>query len=341
MEFGICFKGVVSPDRARYLVRQAESGGFGYCWFYDSHILWRDCYAAIAMCMEHTERMRFGPCVTNPGVRDWSVAASMFASLSLQSGGRFDVGLGRGDSSMRVMGKKPINIARMVEFVEVLKALVRGDEVSYDGCPAPVRLRWAPAHELPVWMAAYGPKALAAAAEHGDGVILQIAEPALVSWFVEQCRTAGEAAGRDMSAFRVMAAAPAYFGATDECVEATRWFPAMVGNHVADIVEKYGADSEQVPRSLTAYIEKRRGYDYGKHGESDNPFLDFITPEIVESFCVLGGTADHIARLKRLEAAGATQFTIYLDNGREERIIADYAESVIPAFAPKRREQAL
>ena len=334
MEFGICFKGAVSSDRARYLTQQAETGGFAYCWFYDSHILWRDCYAPIAMCMEHTRRMRFGPCVTNPNVRDWSVAASMFASLSLQSGGRFDLGVGRGDSSMRVMGKKPAPIARVVEFAETVRALARGAEATYDECPEPVQFRWAAGHDIPVWIAAYGPKALAAAGAHGDGVILQIAEPALTRWFVQQCQAAGQAAGRDLSAFRVMAAAPAYFGSMAECVEATRWFPAMVGNHVADIVEKYGADSDAAPASLTAYIEKRRGYDYKKHGESDNPFLDFITPEIVESFCVLGSVDDHVAKLKALEAAGVTQFNIYLDNGDEETIIARYADSIIPQFAP-------
>ncbi len=331
MEFGICFKGFVTPQRARYLVRQAEAGGFTYCWFYDSHILWRDCYVAMAMCMEHTESMRFGPCVTNPSVRDWSVAASLFASLSLQSKGRFDIGLGRGDSSMRVMGKKPANLAKVAEFTHKVKAMARGEEVQYEDCPEPVQFRWSPGFDIPVWIAAYGPKALATAGEHGDGVILQIAEPDLVKWFANQCHKAGEAAARDVAKFRVMSAAPAYFGSREECVEATKWFPAMVGNHVADIVEKYGTHSDQVPESLTDYIEKRRGYDYKKHGESDNPFLDFITPEIVESFCVLGSPEDHITKLKALEAAGATQFNIYLDNGDEENIIARYAEEVIPA----------
>ena len=332
MEFGICFKGTVSPERARDLVCLAEDGGFGYCWFYDSHILWRDCYAAIAMCMEQTSTMRFGPCVTNPNIRDWSVAASMFASLALQSDGRFDIGLGRGDSSMRVMGRKPANLARLVEFTCKVKAMVRGEEVTYEACPEPVQFTWSAGYELPVWIAAYGPRALATAGRHGDGVILQIAEPALVAWFVEQCRSAGNDAGRDMSDFQVMAAAPAYFGSADECVAATRWFPAMVGNHVADIVEKYGADTAEVPRSLTAYIEQRRGYDYKKHGRSDNPYLDFITPEIVRSFCVLGSPAEHIAKLRELQQAGVTQFNIYLDNGKEEEIIDTYADAIIPEF---------
>ena len=332
MEFGICFKGFVSPDRARYLVRQAEAGGFEYCWFYDSHILWRESFVAMAMCIEHTTTMRFGPCATNPNTRDWSLAASLFASLALQSNGRFDIGVGRGDSAVRVMGRKPANLSRVAEFTQKIKAMVRGDEAMYGECPEPVKFPWATGYELPVWIAAYGPKALRMAGEVGDGLILQIAEPSLCKWLAEHAIEAGRNAGRDMSAFRVMSAAPAYTGPLQNAIERTKWFPAMVGNHVADIVERYGADSEQVPKSLTAYIDKRRGYDYSKHGQSDNPYLDFITDDIVESFCVLGSVDAHIAKLRQLEDVGVTQFNIYLDSGDEEKIIADYASEIIPAF---------
>lgn len=332
MEFGITFKGFVEAERARYLVRAAEFAGFEYCWFYDSHILWRDCYAAIAMCMEHTRDMRFGPLVTNPDVREWSVAASIFASLAKQSGGRFELGVGRGDSSLRVMGKKPAPLARVAEFIHATRAMVRGEAVSYPGASEPVKFPWAVGYDMPAWIAAYGPLALKTAGEHAEGVVLQIADPDLCKWFTDQAIEAGKAAGRDMSTFRSMAAAPAYFGDKARAIEATRWFPAMVGNHVADIVEKYGTEGQHVPKSLTSYIEKRRGYDYSKHGQSDNPYLDFITPDVVESFCVLGDPADHIRKLRELEAAGVTQFNIYLDSGDEEEIIALYGREVIPAF---------
>jgi probable F420-dependent oxidoreductase len=332
MEFGITFKGFVSPDRARYLVRQAETAGFDYCWFYDSHILWRESFVAMAMCMEHTKTMRFGPCVTNPNIRDWSLAASLYGSLAAQSNGRIDIGLGRGDSSMRVMGKKPAPLARVAEFTEKVKAMVRGEEVEYGECASPVKLPWAEGYELPVWIAAYGPKALATAGQVGDGLILQIADPSLIQWFGDQSLKAGNEAGRDMSTFKIQAAAPAYFGDMDYCIEHTKWFPAMVGNHVADIVEKYGNDSGLVPRSLTDYIEKRRGYDYSKHGQSDNPYLDFISDDIVKSFCVLGEVDDHIAKVQNLKEAGVTQFNIYLDSGDEEEIIANYGRHIIPKF---------
>ena len=332
MEFGICFKGFVEPKRARALVRQAENAGFTYCWFYDSHILWRESYMAMAMCMEHTTKMRFGPCVTNPNTRDWSLAASMFGSLAKQSEGRFDIGLGRGDSAVRVMGLKPAPLKRLEEFTHVVKALVRGDEAQYGECPEPVKFPWAEGYELPVWVAAYGPKALSSAGRVGDGLILQIAEPSIIKWLASTAIEEGKKAGRDMSSYKVMSAAPAYFGTREECIAATRWFPAMVGNHVADIVEKYGTERDDIPAALTAYIKDRKGYDYSKHGQSDNPYLDFITDEIIEGFSVLGAADQHIAKLNILKDAGVTQFNIYLDNGKEEQIIAEYGETIIPAF---------
>ena len=333
MEFGICFKGSMEHNRLKNIVRQAEIAGFKYCWFYDSHILWRESFVSMAMCIEHTSTMRFGPCVTNPNTRDWSLAASLFGSLVKQSNGRFDIGVGRGDSAVRVMGKKPAKLAKLEEFVDVIKSLIRGDEAHYGECPEPVKFPWSKGYELPIWVAAYGPKALSTAGRVGDGLILQIAEPQIVKWLTEQAINAGNEAGRDMSKYRVMVAAPAYTGPLDYTLEKVKWFPAMVGNHVADIVKKYGSDTDEVPKSLTSYIKDRKGYDYSKHGESDNPFLDFITNDVVESFCVLGEPEDHVSKLKILKECGATQFNIYLDNGDEEKIIADYGEKIIPEFS--------
>ena len=135
-----------------------------------------------------------------------------------------------------------------------------------------------------------------------------------------------------MKNYKVMCAAPALTGDLTAAIEKVKWFPAMVGNHVADIVERYGSDTDQVPSSLTSYIKNRKGYDYSKHGQSDNPYLDFITEDIIKSFCVLGSTPEHIHKLKVLQDSGMTQFNIYLDSGDEEKTIADYAENIIPEF---------
>ncbi len=333
MEFAITFKGDISPKRTVALCEQAEVAGFTYAWFFDSHILWRECYVTMAMCMEHTEKLRFGPCVTNPGVRDWSVAASLFATLALQSNGRFDVGIGRGDSSRRVMGRKPMTIETMVEFADTLRKMIAGDSVTYAKDVAPVQFPWATGYKLPVWIAAYGPKALKGAGEAGDGLIIQLADPWLVKWFTDQAIAAGKTAGRDMSGFKVMSAAPAWVGNLDKARAQTRWFPAMVGNHVADIVERYGkGGAGDIPRRLTDYVEGRKGYDYRHHADKDADHLDFISNDIIDSFGVLGDVESHVKKLKELEAAGVTQFNIYLMCSEEERIVAEYAEHILPHF---------
>lgn len=331
MEFAITFKGDIDPRRTVALCQQAEVAGFDYAWFFDSHVLWRECYVTMAMCMEYTDRLRFGPLVTNPGVRDWSVAASMFATLARQSGGRFDMGVGRGDSSRRVLGKKPLTIETMVEFSHAVKSMVRGDKVVYDEIET--QLPWAEGYEMPVWIAAYGPKALAGAGQHGDGLVIQLADPWLVKWFSDQAISAGQAAGRDMSGYRIMSAAPVWVGDMEKARQQTRWFPAMVGNHVADIVEKYGkGGGGDIPTRLTDYIEGRKGYDYRHHADKDADHLDFISSDIIDSFGILGSVEQHVAKLKELEAAGVTQFNIYLMCGEEERIVAEYAEHIIPHF---------
>jgi probable F420-dependent oxidoreductase len=287
----------------------------------------------MAMCMEHTERMRFGPCVTNPGVREWSVAASLYATLGVQSGGRFDLGIGRGDSSRRVLGRKPLNVETMVEFSHAVRGMVRGETVAYDEEQNEVRLPWAEGHEMPVWFAAYGPKALAAAGTAGDGLIIQLADPWLVEWFSNQAIEARIAAGGTRESFRVMAAAPVWVGDMDKAREQTRWFPAMVGNHVADLVERYGKEGHTVPQRLTDYIEGRKGYDYRHHADKDADHLGFIKNEIIDSFGVLGPIETHLEKIQELERIGVTQFNIYLMCGDEERIVEEYGRHILPRFA--------
>jgi probable F420-dependent oxidoreductase len=242
------------------------------------------------------------------------------------------MGLGRGDSSRRVMGRKPLNVETMVEFTHAVKDMVRGEKVAYEDDVAPVQIPWANGYDMPAWIAAYGPKALAAAGEHSEGLILQLADPWLVKWFSDQAIEGGKAAGKDMSKFQIMSAAPVWVGDMEKARAQTRWFPAMVGNHVADLVERYGKSGQSVPQRLTDYIEGRKGYDYRHHADKDADHLGFIKNEIIDSFGILGPVEAHVEKLKELESIGVTQFNIYLMCGEEERIVAEYAEHVLPHF---------
>lgn len=328
MEFGITFKGDMTPQRMIDLAVQAEAAGFDYAWFFDSHVLWHDCYAMMSAVGQHTKKVRMGPFVTNPAIRDWSVTASMHATLAKLTNGRIDIGIGRGDSSQRMLGRKPVTYKEMGQFADVVRALIAGKEAPVEGHPT--ELVWSQ-FDIPVWIAAYGPLALKAAGEHADGLIIQLGDPFLSKWFIEQFHAAAVAAGRDPSKLRVCAAAPVWVGDMKKGREQTRWFPAMVGNHVADLVAKNYTGTD-VPADFLAYVEGRKGYDYKHHADKDADHLDFITDEIIDRFGILGEVDAHIAKIKELQAVGVTQFNIYLMCGDEERILDEYAKHVLPAF---------
>jgi probable F420-dependent oxidoreductase len=184
-----------------------------------------------------------------------------------------------------------------------------------------------------VWVAAYGPLALKLTGEVGDGFILQLADLDIAKWMIQTVRDAADNAGRDPMSIKFCVAAPFYIGDDwDHMREQCRWFGGMVGNHVADIVSKYGTDSN-VPKALTDYIEKRTGYDYNTHGKADNDHVDFVPDEIVDRFCVLGSADDHIEKLTRLKELGCDQFAGYLQHDNKEETLRVYGETVIPALS--------
>lgn len=328
LEFGITFKGDMSPDRTVALAKMAEDVGFSYAWTFDSHVLWKDPYPMLTLLAANTRRLRLGTLVTNPAVRDWSVTASLFATLNVVSGGRMDMGIGRGDSSRRVLGRKPTTIGQLRTAIQSIRDLAGGKEVDLDG--QKIQLNWASGH-LPVWVAAYGPKALAMTGEVGDGVILQIADPFLIRWFTSEARDAAQKTGRKASDVKVMSAAPVWISDDlAECRKQVRWFPAMVGNHVADLVERY--HEGELPNELTEYIRGRKGYDYQEHADKDAAHLDFITDEVIDRFTIVGPAEAHRSKLEELAKIGVNQFNIYLMSGDEARTLEVYGNEILPAF---------
>lgn len=338
MDFGLVLQTDPPASRVISLMKRAERNGFRYGWTFDSAVLWQEPFVIYSQILAQTRRLTVGPMVTNPGTRTWEVTASTFATLNDMYGNRTVCGIGRGDSAMRVAGRRPDTLARVAEAVRVIRALARGEEAEVDGTP--LRLPWVrPGAELPVWMAAYGPRALRTAGEVADGFILQLADPYLTAYMVRAVRDAAAAAGRDPSGITVCVAAPAYVteddssGALAHAREQCRWFGGMVGNHVADLVAKYGDRSEAVPRELTDYIKAREGYDYAHHGRSGNPDTAFVPDDVVDRFCLIGPPEAHVEKLNALRELGVDQFAVYAMHDAQERVVDVYGTAVIPAVA--------
>ncbi|WP_030667608.1 TIGR03842 family LLM class F420-dependent oxidoreductase [Streptomyces sp. NRRL B-1347] len=331
MDFGLVLQTDPPASEVVGLMRRAEQNGFRYGWTFDSAVLWQEPFVVYSQILEHTQELIVGPMVTNPGTRTPEVTASTFATLNAMFGNRTVCGIGRGDSAMRVAGRKPNTLARLGEAIEVIRDLAEGREADVGG--QTLRIPWIKNGKLPMWMAAYGPKALALTGQKADGFILQLADPYLTEWMVKAVRDAAAAAGRDPSAVKICVAAPAYVSADlAHAREQCRWFGGMVGNHVADLVAKYGEHSSMVPEALTAYIKEREGYDYAHHGRAGNPDTGFVPDEIVDRFCLVGPAAAHIEKLRALKDLGVDQFALYAMHDAREDVIDAYGAEVIPAL---------
>jgi probable F420-dependent oxidoreductase len=328
MDIGLVLQTTPPAARVVELAKRADALGFSHVWTFDSHILWEEPYVIYSQILNETRNIVVGPMVTNPATRDWTVTASTFATLNEMYGNRTVCGIGRGDSAVRVTNGKPTTLQTMAEATHVIRELGNGRSVDYKG--STITLPWATRSRLEVWGAGYGPKALKTIGETCDGFILQLADPDIAAWTIKAVRAAAQEAGRDPASITICVAAPAYVGddiahMRDQC----RWFGGMVGNHVADIVTRYG-DSSDVPQALTDYIKGREGYDYNQHGQAGNTHAQFVPDEIVDRFCILGSPDEHLRRLGELRGLGVDQFAIYLQHDAKDATLLSYGELILP-----------
>jgi probable F420-dependent oxidoreductase len=333
LSFGVTVLPDPPHERFLELIQLAEDQSFEYGWTYDSHILWHESTPLLAVAADRTSRMKFGHFVTNPGTREPTVVASMYATLQVMSGGRMVMGIGRGDSARRVIGLKPVRVAEFEQSCRMIKDLMNGREVEWNG--KQLKLEWVNPElgEIPLYVAGYGPKALAVAGRVADGVIIQLADPEIISWIMDTARRAAEEAGRDPAEIECIVGAPSKV--TDDLAQArdeVRWFPAMVSNHVMDLIERYGFDSE-IPAALTEYVKARKFYDYKDHSRVGAAHGEFVTDEICDRFCVIGSADQCADKLRELESVGVDQFNVYLMTHGQEATLRAYGEGIIPQFA--------
>jgi probable F420-dependent oxidoreductase len=333
LDFGATF--LPDPPYQLFVDRivKAEQLGFRYGWTYDSHILWHDAYPLLTLAAVATSSIKLGHCVTNPGIREPTVTASAYATLHEISDGRMVMGIGRGDSSRRVVGLDPVPVAQFEAALEMIKDLMNGREVTWNG--RTLKLEWARTEpEIPMYVAGYGPRALGVAGRVGDGVIIQLADPEITRWIIERARTAAVKAGRDPDAIAPVVCAPAVVDADlDRWREETRWFPAMVSNHAKDLIARYGTDGE-IPKALLDFARGVEEYDYSDHSRVGAEHGKYISDEIIDRFCLLGEAEQHVDRLRELEELGVRQINLYVMTSRVEETIERYGRDIIPQFEP-------
>jgi probable F420-dependent oxidoreductase len=284
MKFGFSYAKAPHTETLE-LWETARDAGFDQAWASDSHIIWQEAWSLMGWLIGSVKPdFEFGTCVTNPSTRDPIVTASAFATLNQITDGRMICGIGRGDSAVRVINSKPARLADVEHAVEIVRTIGSGKKMEVNGVEA--QLPWA-SGRVPVYVAGYGPKALRLAGKVGDGVIFQIADPFVIEWSLQHVRAGAEEAGRNPDDLVLHCATATYVSDDlDEAREQCRWFGAVVGNHIADILRHHAAES--LPDELISYVEGRGEYDYREHAEVGSDHSRYVPDEIVDRFCVVG-----------------------------------------------------
>lgn len=340
IRFGAAFQPDPPASRLIGWTQAAEKAGFDHAWAFDSHILWQEPFVLFSAMLAATDRIAVGPMVTNPITRDPTVLASSFATLNAMFGNRTICGIGRGDSALRFQGRPAGTLAQLRQAVTTIRDL--GSSRSATLGDREISLPWSKESDLPVWVAGYGPKAIEVGCALADGIIIQVADPVIIRWYVQLIETLLEKHGRSRESFRICVAAPAYSNTDhtrEHAIEQCRWFGAMVGNHIAELVRRHmmppagdepetGAVGITLPDALTDFVHARQEYDYTHHGRSGNPHAAYVSDTVTERFCIIGDQDYQVARVKELADLGVTDLALYLQHDAIDATITTY-ESVI------------
>jgi 5,10-methylenetetrahydromethanopterin reductase len=284
------------------LARQVEAWGFDGLLVADSQNLNADVWVELALAVAATERIRLGPGVTNPVTRHPAVTASAAATLQAASGGRAVLGLGRGDSALAQIGRRPVRVDTLETALAAIQGYLRGEDVELDGVTS--RLRWvAAAARPPVTVAATGPHVIAAAARHADWIDFTVgAEPERLRWAIDTARAAAGDRAVSLGAYLNVAVDPDLAAARDLVRGSTAIFARFATE---------GAPHDGLSDVTREGIERLAAdYDESRHGQGEAPHARELEDAFIDRFAVVGAAADVTERLLALADLGLDRIVV-------------------------------
>jgi len=277
-----------------------------------------------------TERIAFGPGVTNPLTRHFTVTASVAATLADLYPGRVVLGIGRGDNAVRTLGLQPVPTKRLVDLVPKIRQLVAGRPIDFEGTE--VRIRWADV-EVPIMMAATGPKNLRVAGGLADLVMVYVGvSPVSVRWAIEHVRAGAAEAGRDPDGVEIAALCAMWVSDDqEEAWDACRWAPAACANHIEDVTRRN--PEHGMPEEMTRLVQARDEYDYyAGHLDSKAEHTAYLTGELIDDFAIAGPAERCLQKLQTLAELGVAEVSTAYLNGELEQM-RRVGREILPAVA--------
>jgi 5,10-methylenetetrahydromethanopterin reductase len=301
------------------LAELAEDLGFAGIWVADSQSIFRDAFAALTLSATRTRALSLATAVTNPVTRHPATIACSFATLDELSEGRAILGIGVGESSVETLSLRPARLARLEQAALVLRGLMSGDEVEWDG--ARIRMTW-PVRAIPIVFASSGPRSLETAGRVADGVLFQVgAEPAMVRYAFEHIDRG--AAGRKVTRYMRLACS------VDHDREAAR---RAAAGYVAAAAGTIFRSAPEVldPALLRDITTMKERYDYFEHTSTTAAHAELVTERIIDAVAIAGTPADVIPRFRELSALGVDEFVLTVTTPQPEVTLRILAEEVLP-----------
>ena len=358
MQLGVCVASKI--DDIDYVI-EAERLGFTHAWFADSQMIWSDVYATMALAADRTSTIRLATGVAVAATRPAPVTAASLATINRIAPGRVIAGIGTGNTAMRIMGHAPMTIAEFDRYLTELRPLLRGDEaeVTWRNRTSRVRHIMPDAgfvnfdDPIPLHVSGFGPRSLALAGKHGDGVVVSVPpDPHRAAKIWEPVQRGAERANRsvDTASFpattlnTIVVLEPGEASDSDRVRHLCGAF-AIASLHysydqwrnfgrkpanpaVLEMWDDYVALLDQVPEEIR-HQRVHAGHNCWVIPEEER----FVTGRLIESSCLVGTEDQIVEKLLALEAVGIDQMMLLPPLEPRFDVLHTVGTRIVPAIA--------
>ena len=349
MEFGLTW---AKLDEMEY-VTEAEQLGFTHLWVTDSGLIRSDAFVFLTVAAQRTTTMKLGMGVAVPGLRLAPTLAAGMATLNMLAPGRCFLAMGTGNTAMRLLGRKPMTLARFEAYARTVRNLLDGKDAAYEHDGESHAIRFMLTEKgyrnlrdpIPMYIAGYGPKAQALAGEVADGLTTHIPRGGTPDWIWANLRNGAARSGRSLDDFHLSVRVNFAMLDRGEPVDSERianeYGPAIM-TAIHSTVERhleYGEDPPEFLRPiwkdyLAFHMSRPAAARQKMMHESHNAYVApderrFVTPEVIRRFCIVGEPAQVLEQVRELERKGVRQLMCNFPLERGYQMVRDYAKNII------------
>jgi 5,10-methylenetetrahydromethanopterin reductase len=285
----------------------------------------RDAYSILSVLATQTNSLQLATGVTHTVTRHPAVLANSWATLQELSEGRAICGIGVGESAVHNLGLRPERLAAFEEKVKVMRALINGETVEYEG--KEIQMPWS-TQPVPIVMASSGPRSLQMAGRIADGVLFQVgSDPRFAQYALDNIRLGAEQAGRKLEDLKLyMRIATSVNEDREQAYREIKGYASVAAGTVFKTVPREYFDDDL----YDDLSRMKEAYDYAHHGSNESEHSDLLTERIFKAIAVACPPAEAIERFSTLAAMGIDGFVWPAGMDDPFPYMESFAEQVMP-----------